>query len=140
LLNQTKVQPLPDNNVDHCLENIRRRHCLDNSYYSDSDTAAIGTDYQHSIQCPSDAANANDFVVSNYRRRHYPMPRPTHDALKFLVVNTDASVDCLFVVADDFPSRQHFERALVLVVCQTYRVDSVMLSAKKNARVEKLGT
>lgn len=118
----------------HFLANNHHRR-LDNNYYSDSDIAAIGscTAHQHStrhLQYPSGAANANGFVVNNYRRRHYPMPMPTHDALKFLVVNTDALVDCRFAVADDFPSRQHYERALVLVVCQTYRVDSVMLSAK----------
>ena len=121
--------------MDHCPADIQQC-CFDNNHQSYFDTEAIGscTDYQHLIhplQCL--AANANDFVVvDNYRRRHYQMPMPTYDALKFLVANTDAAVDCPFAVAGDFPSRQHFERALASVVCQTYRVDSVMLSANES--------
>lgn len=59
---------------------------------------------------------------------------PTHDvALKFLVANTDASAGCRSAVAADSPSQRRFELALVSVVCLTYRVDSVMLSARRRA-------
>jgi hypothetical protein len=90
--------------VDHCLVNSHCCH-LDNTC-SGFGIVATGscTDYQHSIHHPT--ANANGFVVNNYRRRHYP--RPTHDALKFLVANIDAEVGYPFAVAGDFPSRQHF--------------------------------
>lgn len=50
--------------------------------------------------------------------------------LKFLVANIDASVGCWFAEAADSLSQRHFEPAQALVVCQTSRVDSVMLSAK----------
>lgn len=131
---------IPDNSVDHCPANIRRR--FDNNYYSYFDIEAIGscTDHQHSShrRCSSDAANANGFVVNNYRRRHYLMRMPTHDVvLKFLVANIDASVDCWLAVMADFPSQLHYEPALVLVVCPTYRVDLVMLSGGAKRKEKK---
>lgn len=134
----------PDKNVDHCPADSR--HCFDNNYYSYSDIEAIGscTDHQrsnHHFQCPSGVANANGFVVNNYRRRRYLMRMPTHDvALKFLVVNTDALADCPFAVMVDFPFQLRSELALVLVVCQTYHVDLVMLSEEKKRKGRTVGT
>jgi hypothetical protein len=136
---------IPDNNVDHYPVDSYRY--LDNNYYSYFDIEAIGscTDHLHSnhhFQCQTGDAIANCFVVSNCRRRHYLMPMPTHDALKFLVVNIDASVGCRSAVMVDFLSLQHYEPALVLVVCLTYRVDSVMLSEEDEEEREenKVGT
>lgn len=133
----------PGNNVDHYRADSRRR-CLDNNYYSYFEIEAIGSciDHQHSshYQQSSGAANANGFVVNNYRRRHYLMRMPTHDAVsKFLVANTDALVDCRFAVMADFLFRLHCEPALVLVVCQTCRVDLVMLSVKMRWSREREG-
>lgn len=124
----------PDNSADHSPADSDWRG-FDNNYYSYSDIEAIGscTDHRHSsrrFQCPAGAANANGFVVSNFRRRHCLTRMPTRDvALKSLVANTDASAGCRFAGAADSPSQRRFELALVSVVCLTYRVDSVMLSA-----------
>lgn len=107
-------------------------HCFGNNYYSYSDIGAIGLyiDHQHSnhhFQWSS--GDANGFVVNNYRRRRCLMLMPTHGvALKFLVVNIDVSVDYPFAVMVDFPFQLRYELALVLVVCQTCRVDLVALS------------
>lgn len=127
--------------MDHCPGN--NCHRFDNNYYSYSDIEAIGSciDHRrsnHHCQCLSGAANANGFVVNNYRRRRYLMRMPTHDvALMFLVVNTDALVDCPFAETVDFLSQLRYELALVLVVCQSYRVDSVMLSGSGQGVEEK---
>lgn len=62
--------------------------------------------------------NENDFVVEcSFRLRHYQTLMRTHDAASMsLVVNTDASVGCQFVVEVDFLFQRHFELVLVLVV------------------------